>query len=105
MPQFDVYKNPNAATRARFPLLLDIQCDLLEPLATRVVVPLSAATANRTRSLSVLTPTLRVDGREYVAVVPQLAGIAMRELGTPVGNLREQRDAIVAAVDLLVTGI
>ena len=36
MPQFSVYKNKNAATRARFPFLLDIQSDLLDPLATRV---------------------------------------------------------------------
>ena len=40
MAQFDVYRNPNPATRARIPYLLDVQSDLLEPLATRVVVPL-----------------------------------------------------------------
>ncbi|MGH8711698.1 MAG: CcdB family protein, partial [Burkholderiales bacterium] len=40
MAQFDVYRNANPATRARIPYLLDVQSDLLEPLTTRVVVPL-----------------------------------------------------------------
>jgi hypothetical protein len=34
MPQFAVYRNRNEATRAQFPLLLDVQSDLLEPLYT-----------------------------------------------------------------------
>ena len=49
MPQFAVYKNRNEATRGRFPLLLDVQSDLLEPLDTRVVVPLSPAVTARAR--------------------------------------------------------
>jgi hypothetical protein len=35
MAQFDVYRNPNAATRERMPYLLDVQPDLLDALATR----------------------------------------------------------------------
>ena len=33
MPQFALYQNRNPASRKRFPLLLDIQSDLLEVLA------------------------------------------------------------------------
>lgn len=55
MPQFALYRNRNAATRARFPLLLDIQSDLLDPLATRVVVPLSPAGTARSRFMQALT--------------------------------------------------
>ena len=40
MAQFDVYRNANPATRTRVPYLLDLQSDLLDPLGTRVVVPL-----------------------------------------------------------------
>lgn len=36
MPQFVRYWSKNATTRGRFPLLLEIQSDLLDPLATRV---------------------------------------------------------------------
>src|SRR6266850_1795064 len=40
MAQFDVYRNPNPATRNRVPFLLDVQVGLLDSLATRIVVPL-----------------------------------------------------------------
>jgi len=76
MPQFAVYKNRNETTRGRFPLLLDVQSDLLEPLNTRVVVPLSLAAAAKTRAMEALTPKLGVAGKEYVMVTPQLAGIS-----------------------------
>ena len=68
MAQFDVYRNPNAASRARIPYLLDVQPGLLDPLATRIVVPRKA-------------------------------------LGEPVGNLASERAAIIAALDLALTGI
>jgi len=43
MAQFDVYLNPNPDTRKPIPYLLDVQTDLLDTLATRVVVPLILA--------------------------------------------------------------
>jgi toxin CcdB len=105
MPQFAVYRNRNPASRTRFPLLLDIQSDLLEPLATRVVMPLSPATAARSRGMRTLTPVLRFEGKEYVVLTPQLAGIPARELGPIAGHLISERDAIIAAVDFLLAGI
>lgn len=105
MPQFVLHRNRNPATKARFPLLLDVQSDLLDPLATRVVVPLAPAAAARTRAIDTLTPTVRFEGRDYVLLTPQLAGIPARELGPAVGSLAAERRAIVAALDLLITGI
>ena len=35
MPQFDVHRHANPASRARFPLLLDVPTDLLSDLNTR----------------------------------------------------------------------
>lgn len=105
MPQFAVYRNKNAATRGRLPLLLDIQSDLLHPLATRVVVPLSPAGTTRSRVMHRLTPLLTFAGKEYLMLTPQLAGIATRELGPVAGDLSAQRDVITAAVDFLISGI
>ena len=105
MPQFVVYKNRNAATRGRFPLLLDVQSDLLEPLSTRVVVPLSPVAAARDVVMKQLAPVLTFDGKQYVMLTPQLAGISTRELGQPIGSLVEERVTIIAALDLLITGI
>jgi len=38
-------------------------------------------------------------------LTPQLAGIPVRRLGTQVADLAQYRDEIVAALDLLITGI
>ncbi|MCW5572987.1 MAG: CcdB family protein [Steroidobacteraceae bacterium] len=105
MAQFDLHRNRNGASKARYPLLLDIQSDLLDPLATRVVIPLTPATGARTRRIDTLTPALRFGGKDYLLMTPLLAGIAARDLGPAVGNLGVDRDAIMAALDLLITGI
>lgn len=105
MAQFDVYRNRNAASRGRFPFLLDVQADLLESLATRVVVPLAPASSARAKAVQGLMPRVTVDGKEFVAVVPQLAGIRASELGPRVGSVASERAAFVAAFDLLITGI
>jgi len=105
MPQFAVYKNRNEATRGRFPLLLDVQSGLLDPLNTRVVVPLSPAAPAKARAMEALTPKLPVAGKEYVMVTPQLAGISVRELGAIVDTVSSERAKIIGALDLLITGI
>ena len=63
MPQFSVHRNPNPATRNAFPLLLDIQSDLIAELGTRVVVPLCPASAMKGRLIRTLVPVLEVDGK------------------------------------------
>ena len=105
MAQFAVYKNRNEATRVRFPLLLDVQSDLLEALNTRVVVPLSLVATARTRAMQALTPNLTVAGKDYIMMTPQLAGISARDLGAIVDSVSSDRTKIISAIDLLITGI
>jgi toxin CcdB len=104
MAQFAVYRNKNPRSKAAFPLLVDVQSDLLEDLQTRVVVPLTKAAALAKKPLTHLTPILRFDGEEYVLLTPQLAGIGRSDLGPPVGSLSSERQAIIAAMDFLLTG-
>ena len=105
MPQFSVYRNRNATTKVRFPLLIDLQSDLLEPLATRVVAPLAPAASARSRKMETLTPILTVEGKDYLMLTPQLAGVAVRELGPSVADASDQRAVILAALDFLISGI
>ena len=105
MAQFDVYRNTNPASRARYPLLLDVQSDLLSELNTRVVVPLCPAANMKGRLLGRLTPVLHVAGKPYVMVTAQLAGIAARQLGAKVAELAGQRQNVMAALDFLITGV
>jgi len=105
MPQFTVYKNKNAAMKARIPYLMDVQCNLLSDLETRVVIPLYISAALKGKQLTTLTPTFKVEGKEYVLMTPQLAGISKKELGQEIADLTVHRDVIIAAMDFLITGI
>jgi toxin CcdB len=106
MPQFALHRNRNAATKVRFPLLLAVQTDLLEDLGTRVVVPLApASVATKRSAMQTLNPVCTVEGKPYVLITQQLAGISAKELGPPIADLSGDRQAIIAALDLLFTGI
>lgn len=103
MAQFCVHRNANPATRSDFPLLLDVQNDLVSGLETRVVVPLCQLQS--IRPIRRLTPVFEFDEHTYVMLTPQLAGIPKRLLGPQVADLSDSRDEILAAIDLLLTGI
>lgn len=105
MSQFAVHKNVNARARASYPLLLDIQSDLLSDLHTRVVVPLTRQPALLRKPVTHLTPLLTVDGVSYLLLTPQLAGVAVKDIGEFVADLADQRESIVAAMDFLISGI
>jgi toxin CcdB len=105
MPQFDVHRNPNVATQGVFPLLLDVQADLMSQLETRVVVPLRPVAALKDRVIDTLMPIMEIEGERYAMVTPQLAGISRAQLGSKVAEVPQHRDAVIAALDLLVTGI
>jgi toxin CcdB len=103
--QFSVYRNTNADSKGAAPLLLDIQSDLIENLGTRVVVPLCPASTLRGKVMKTLTPQFDIDGRQYVMLTPQLAGVSKKLLGSEVADLARRRPEIIAALDLLITGI
>ena len=105
MAQFDFYRNPDAASRRRVPFLLDIQSELLEPLATRVVVPLRALDAAEALRMNRLMPVFDVEGRRVVMDTPQLAGVQRQAIGERVGSLVPARHEIVAALDMLISGV
>ena len=105
MAQFDVYRNLNPATRSRVPYLLDVQSDLLDPLATRIVVPLCKPEVLSGKPAERLNPAFEVEGRKLLMLTPELAGVSRKALGERVANLAADRAAIIAALDLVLTGI
>jgi len=105
MAQFDVYRNAHPASRARVPYLLDVQSDLLDTLATRVVVPLCKPEVLRGKLAERLNPVFEVEGRKMVLLTPELAGVSRKALGEKIANLANRRDSIIAALDLVITGI
>lgn len=104
MAQFDVYRNPEPLSGATIPYLLDIQAELLSGLATRVVVPLMLA-GSIAKPAKTLNPAFTIEGVKLVMSTPELAGVSRHDLGEVVANLENERDTIIAALDLLITGI
>jgi toxin CcdB len=104
MAQFDVYFNPNPATRKDVPYLLDVQADLLDAMATRVVVPLVLAEVMG-QGVKQLNPHFKIKGVAVAMSTAELAGVSARILGEKVVSLKARRDEIIAALDLLFTGI
>jgi toxin CcdB len=103
MAQFDVYRNLRESTKEAAPYLIDLQSDLLGELATRVVAPLmrEGVFAAATR----LHPTFAIEGVRVVLAVERLAAIDRRELRERVLSLDDRRFDIIAATDVLITGV
>jgi len=103
MAQFDLYRNPNLETNAFIPYLLDLQADLLDVLATRVVAPLHTL-ESISKPLRHLNPVLEINGEKFVLSTAELAGVSTAVLGDPAGNAQNCRDEIIAALDFVFTG-
>ena len=104
MAQFDIHANANPRTRATVPYLLDVQSDLLTPLATRVVIPLLRVDSS-SQPVEKLNPVVEHDGQKLMLSTAEMAGVPLSALGERIASLAEDRDQITAAVDFLVCGI
>ena len=105
MAHNDVYLNESAASRKRFPYFLVVQSDLLDGLATVVIVPLGKPGVVEGKLAQTLTPRLDVDGQSMVMYTPEIAAIPAKILRKQVANLEAQRGTIVRALDFLFSGI
>lgn len=98
MARFDVFRNPTGPG-----YLLDVQTDLLQELNTRVVVPLLPK-ANAPQPAQRLNPLLKVEDQAVVMTTQYLAAVPTAELGPAITGLEQNRDEIVAALDMLFIG-
>ena len=101
MAQFDIYSIP---VRGGVEVLLDLQDDLLENLATRVVAPLVRAEMVG-QAMHTLHPRIWVGNEPYVLLTHLMAAVPAASLGECIGSAKIQQQEIVAPVDLLFTGI
>lgn len=98
MARFDVYPGEGSDL-----LLLDIQNGALDHLDTRVVVPLMPVKSSPP-AIRRLYPVFTIEGRPMLMATPLMSAIRARQLKTPITNLADHRDEIVAAVDFLQQG-
>jgi toxin CcdB len=101
--QFDIVENLDLDGRGEYPFLLVLQHDRISATSGVVVAPLvhAAAAFERTR----LHPQVTIEGRRFSVFVEDLAAVPKSMLGRVVGSAEVHRYAIVAAIDLLFTGI
>jgi len=97
--QFDVHRLRSTET-----LAVDCQADLLDALNTRFVVPL-VPRASAFVPAQKLNPLFSIDGSEYVMVTQFAASVPRRELGEVVATLSDRSFEVVAALDVLISGV
>ncbi|WP_026686172.1 CcdB family protein [Azovibrio restrictus] len=103
MHQFDVYPNPNPDSCERLPYLVVLQSDLLERLDKVVVAPLRSHREGK--PILRLNPLVQVAGDNYFVRVQDLAAMPVQSLHQPICNLSAEREALLAALSLLFTGL
>jgi hypothetical protein len=85
--------------------LIVFQSEHFSALGTVLVVPCRAVDGVGGADLGRLTPVIELDGRRLRACVPEIASIPrVRLTGAVLGSAAPSRDALMAALDLLVLG-
>lgn len=105
MSQFTLYRNEDSSTNETYPYFVDVQNSLLEDLNSRLVIPLSLhATLNNTDAKR-LCPVIRLDNGSFVLLTHQMTSVPKSILKTKVTSLENFRYEILAAIDMLISGI
>jgi toxin CcdB len=100
MARYDIYPDPEQDGA----FLVDVQADILRDLNTRVVVPLRPPSAAPLPARG-LNPSFTIDGQNCVLVTQFLSAVPRGILRRPVGSLTDRSDEVLAALDLLLTGV
>lgn len=104
MAQYDVYPNPSRSAAQGIPFVVVMQSDLLASLATRWVIPL--ATSDFAGAVpEKLCPLVTVQGQRLRALAHFAAPLPARQLKTAIDHISLQSAALVAALDVVLSGV
>jgi toxin CcdB len=101
LQQFDVYPNPNNATKAVYPFVVVMQSDLLDNSDLRTVAPIGQISWKITK----LQPAVQIDGEQFSIHIDKMVTVRKQRLKTKTNNIKTHRDDIIAALDLFFTSI
>jgi toxin CcdB len=102
MAQFDVHRN-SGKHKDTIPFVVVVQSAQFDGYRRRVVVPLVRSTAIGKISFAGFNPTFKVRGFAVVLHPLDIVSVPVDQLGEIVGSLSEDSQAIVAALDELLT--
>ena len=103
MNQFDVFPNPSGRGTEERPYIVVVQSKFLNDIGTRICVPLIAE--RFLRPVHRLNPPFEILSQKCYFHPTEMMTIPLRLLRKPVTNLENQRDRIIAALDLVFLGI
>ena len=102
MAQFDVHRN-SGRQKDTIPFAINVQSRLFDGYGRRVVIPLvRKVEINQIPNLR-LNPTFKVKNVAVVLHPLEIVSVANENLGERVGSLAQEGDAIIAALDELLT--
>jgi toxin CcdB len=104
MAQFDVYLNPQVASREFVPYIVDVQSQLIGQLTTRLVMPLSRVGLGRGSVPVNLCPVVDIEGESLLLMAHLAAPVTVRALGQPVASLAHLASNITGALDAVISG-
>ncbi|MDE2597082.1 MAG: CcdB family protein [Sphingomonadales bacterium] len=98
MAQFDVYRTAHNQT------VIDCQADLLSHVQSRFVVPLIEPESGL-QIVHRLNPAFEIDGQQLIFFTQYATTMPVSELGRRICSLSDEHYRIMAALDMLISGI
>lgn len=102
MAQFDVHRN-GGKQKDTIPFVVVVQSGLFDGYRRRVVIPLVKKTEINQIPNPRLNPTFKVKNVAVVLHPLEVVSVANDHLGERIGSLAAEGDAIIAALDELIT--
>jgi toxin CcdB len=102
--QFDVYLNPQVASRQFVPYVVDVQSPLIDQLTTRLVMPLSRVGTDQPSLPHNLCPLVDLQGESLSLMAHLAAPVIARSLKKPVASLSHRVSELSAAMGAVLSG-
>ena len=102
MAQFDVHRNPGRHADT-IPYVVVVQSAQFDAYRRRVVVPLVRASELGAAHFPAFNPTFRIAGAKVILHPLEMVSIPVDQLGSPIGSLAHEAQAIIGALDELLS--
>jgi len=101
MKRFDVYTLKGNSSV----LIVNIQADLFNDLATRIIIPLIPLSKNKKEAIEKLKPIITLKNKGYILATTDISAITKNSFDKFVVNIEDDyRDIITESVDFALQG-
>ncbi|MFN3231647.1 MAG: CcdB family protein [Alphaproteobacteria bacterium] len=100
--QFDLIRNTTGYRENAVPYFVIVQSDLVYDIQTKVVIPLHRPSTYKPANR--LNPIFDIDGESLTLMTQEIVGLEPGMVGPIIGTVEAHHDAIIAAIDFLISG-